>query len=71
MLSAYLGYFKVIDIEGLSWEPVIVIQPEKLAHYKYVRDEGRYKDLEWALEMEFGLPCKVRLVQPEIASTID
>src|SRR5437588_5985404 len=71
MLSAYLGYFKVIDIEGLSWEPVIVIQPEKLAHYKYVRDEGRYKDLEWALEMEFELPCKVRLVQPEIASTID
>ncbi|HLX57488.1 MAG TPA: DNA polymerase III subunit gamma/tau [Ktedonobacteraceae bacterium] len=65
MLAAYLAYYKVVGIEGSLEHPVVVIQTEKSAHYKYVRDENRYKDLEWALEMEFGLPCKVRLLSPD------
>jgi DNA polymerase III subunit gamma/tau len=65
MLSAYLAYYKVVGIEGSPDNPVIVIQAEKQTHYQYVRDENRYKDLEWALEMEFGLPCQVRLVAPD------
>jgi DNA polymerase III subunit gamma/tau len=70
MLSAYLGYYKVIGIEGSPEKPVVVIQAEKLAHFKYVRDENRYKDLEWALEMEFGLPCQVRLISPDQSPTL-
>jgi DNA polymerase III subunit gamma/tau len=65
MLSAYLAYYKVVGIEGSPDNPVVVIQAEKQTHYQYVRDENRYKDLEWALEMEFGLPCQVRLVPPD------
>ena len=65
MLSAYLAYYKIVGIEGSHEHPVVVIQAEKPTHYQYVRDENRYKDLEWALEMEFGLPCRVRLVPPD------
>ena len=65
MLSAYLAYYKVVGIEGSPDNPVVVIQAEKQTHYQYVRDENRYKDLEWALEMEFGLPCQVRLISPD------
>ncbi len=65
MLSAYLAYYKVVGIEGSPDNPVVVIQAEKQTHYQYVKDENRYKDLEWALEMEFGLPCQVRLVPPD------
>src|SRR5579863_3802070 len=64
MVSAYLAYYKVIGIEGSPEHPVVVIQAEKQTHYKYVRDENRTKDLEWALEVEFSLPCQVRLVPP-------
>ena len=64
MLAAYMAYYKVVGIEGSPEHPVVVIQTEKTAHYKYVRDENRTKDLEWALEVEFGLPCQVRLVPP-------
>ncbi|HKV57753.1 MAG TPA: DNA polymerase III subunit gamma/tau [Ktedonobacteraceae bacterium] len=64
MLAAYMAYYKVVGVEGSPEHPVVVIQTEKSAHYKYVRDENRTKDLEWALEVEFGLPCQVRLVPP-------
>ena len=70
MLAAYLGYYKVAGVEGSAEQPVVVIQAEKLAHFKYVRDENRYKDLEWALEMEFSLPCQVRLVPPDQSPSV-
>ncbi len=63
LLAAYLAYFSVVGIEGTAEQPVVVIQTEKPNHLKYVKDEQRYKDLEWALQMEFNLPaCQVRLV---------
>ncbi len=64
MVAAYLAYYKVVGIEGSAERPVVVIQAEKQTHYQYIKDENRYKDLEWALEVEFGLPCQVRLVPP-------
>lgn len=63
MLAGYLAYFNVVRVEGTPGEPVVVIQTERLNHLKYVKDEQRYKDLEWALQMEFNLQsCKVHLV---------
>lgn len=64
MVAAYLAYYKVVGIEGSAEQPVVVIQAEKQTHYQYIKDENRYKDLEWALEVEFGFPCQVRLVPP-------
>jgi DNA polymerase-3 subunit gamma/tau len=65
MMAAYLSYFKIVGIEGTSEQPVVVIQAEKPVHYKFVKENDRYKDLEWALKIEFGLAeCKVRLVAP-------
>jgi len=64
-MAAYLSYFKIVGIEGTSEQPVVVIQAEKPVHYKFVKENDRYKDLEWALKIEFGLvECKVRLVAP-------
>ncbi|HVB73457.1 MAG TPA: DNA polymerase III subunit gamma/tau [Ktedonobacteraceae bacterium] len=65
LVAAHLAYYKVIGIEGSPENPMVVIQAGKQNQYQYVRDENRYKDLEWALEMEFGLPCRVRLVPPD------
>jgi DNA polymerase-3 subunit gamma/tau len=63
-MAAMLRLYKIIDVEGTAEQPIVVIQSEKQAHYKYVKDEDRYKILEWALEMEFSLPCQVRLIPP-------
>ena len=64
MVAAYLAYYKVVSIEGSADRPVVVIQAEKQTHYQYIKDDNRYKDLEWALEIEFGFPCQVRLMPP-------
>ena len=63
-MPAMLRLCKILDVEGTAEQPVVVIQSEKQAHYKYVREEDRYKVLEWALTMEFGSECQVRLVPP-------
>lgn len=63
-LAAMLRLYTILDVEGSVEQPVVVIQSEKQAHYKYVKEEERYKILEWALTIEFGLECKVRLIPP-------
>jgi hypothetical protein len=63
-LAAMLRLYKILDVESTAEQPVVVIQSEKQAHYKYVKEEDRYKVLEWALTIEFGLECRVRLVPP-------
>ena len=63
-MPAMLRLYKILDVEGTAEQPVVVIQSEKQAHYKYVKEEERYKVLEWALTMEFGSECRVRLVPP-------
>ncbi len=63
-MCATLRLFTILDVEGTAKELVVVIQSEKQAHYKYVKVDDRYKILEWALTIEFGLDCRVRLVPP-------
>jgi DNA polymerase-3 subunit gamma/tau len=63
-LAAMLRLYTILDVQGTVEEPVVVIQSEKQAHYKYVKEEERYKILEWALTIEFGLECRVSLIPP-------
>jgi DNA polymerase-3 subunit gamma/tau len=60
LVAATLVHSNVIAIEGTSEEAVIVLHIEKEAHYKIV--SNRLKDVEWALGVEFGQKCRVRLV---------
>ncbi|HZU66202.1 MAG TPA: DNA polymerase III subunit gamma/tau [Ktedonobacteraceae bacterium] len=64
LMAAYLEHFKVVGIEGTAQQPIVIIQAAKQVHYTFVKENDRYKDLEWALTMEFGLPCQVRLLPP-------
>ena len=63
-LASMLRPFNIVGIETASEKTVVVIQSDKQNHYNYVKGNDRYKDLEWALEMEFSLPCQVRLIPP-------
>jgi hypothetical protein len=63
-LAAMLRLYTILDVEGTVEQPVVVIRSEKQAHYKYVKEEERYKILEWALTIEFGFECRVRLIPP-------
>jgi len=60
LAAATLAHSNVIAIEGTAEEAVVVLHIEKEAHYKIV--SNRLKDVEWALGVEFGQKCRVRLV---------
>jgi DNA polymerase-3 subunit gamma/tau len=63
-LSAHLSYFKIVAVEGAVEQPVVAIQAKTSVHHDYLKENDRYKDLEWALTIEFELECRVRLIPP-------
>src|SRR6266571_2477376 len=62
LAAATLTHCRIIAIEGTDEEPIIVLHLASEAHYKIVND--RSKDIEWALNVEFGQNCRVRLLPP-------
>lgn len=60
--AAMLKYYDVVAVEGE--QVVVVVQAQKQGHYNYLNEQDRAKDVEWALTMEFGQKCSVRLVPP-------
>ena len=63
-LSAHLSYFKIVAIEGTAEQPVVAIQAKTYVHHDYLKENDRFKDVEWALTIEFGLECRVHLIPP-------
>ncbi len=62
LAAATLTYCRIVAVEGTDEEPIVVLHLASEAHYKIVND--RSKDIEWALTVEFGQNCRVRLVPP-------
>jgi DNA polymerase-3 subunit gamma/tau len=62
LAAATLTHCRIIAIEGTDEEPIVVLHLASEAHYKIVND--RSKDIEWALTVEFGQNCRVRLLLP-------
>jgi hypothetical protein len=61
-LAYYLRLGRVLAIDDNIEYPSVVIQMQRQG-YSFV--EAHRKVIEWALEMEFGVPCGVRLMPPE------
>ena len=65
--ATMLKYFEIVGIEDRDDQTVIIIQAQKQGHFNYVCENGRLKDVEWALTIEFGQfgrPCEIRLLPP-------
>jgi DNA polymerase-3 subunit gamma/tau len=64
LLAAYLKHWQVVGVEDSSEGVVVLLQAANQRHFESVRANDRPRDIEWALNIEFGQPCKVRLVPP-------
>lgn len=69
LLAAYLKHWQVVGVEDSSEGVVVLLQAANQRHFENVRSNDRPRDIEWALNTEFGQPCKVRLVPPGQAPT--
>lgn len=65
MVAAVLNGYAVVSVEGSSTQPVVVIKASADFHYKTIqKSEERQKLIEWALKIELGQECRVRLLPP-------
>ncbi|HEX4715186.1 MAG TPA: DNA polymerase III subunit gamma/tau [Ktedonobacteraceae bacterium] len=65
LLATFIGMCDVLGVESDGENAVIVIRAAKAAHHKFIRDNDRPKEVEWALSIEFGVPCKLRVLPPD------
>jgi DNA polymerase-3 subunit gamma/tau len=65
LLGTYLGMCDVLGVEEDGESTVVVIRAAKPAHHNFIRAEDRPKEIEWALSMEFGVDCKLRIMAPD------
>lgn len=65
LLATYIGMCDVIGVEAEDAHAVIIIRAAKTAHFKFIKEENRPKEVEWALALEFNQPCKLRVLSPE------
>ncbi len=63
--AAYLNDYTVAAVERGGDVTVVVIQAAHPLHYKYLHENSAYsEDVEWALKLEFDVPCCIRLLPP-------
>ena len=62
--AAYLNDYTIVGVESASDAVVVVMQAAHALHYKYMQEKDYCTDVEWALTIEFGQKCQVRLLAP-------
>jgi hypothetical protein len=64
--AAFLHHCTIIGVERGEDAMIVVIQAAHLPYYQYLHENRRRRaDVEWALKLEFDVPCRVHLLAPE------
>jgi DNA polymerase-3 subunit gamma/tau len=61
--SPMLNYFTVVGLEVAEGETIILIEAANETFFKMLSQGDRAKHVDWALSLEFGQPCRVRLLR--------
>ena len=64
LVAAVLNDYSVVSIEGTATRPVVVIQANAEFHFKALQKPERHKVIVWALGIELGQECELRLLPP-------
>ncbi len=64
-LVAFLNGYAVVAVDGTRDQPVVVIRANMDFHYKALQNATAYHQaIEWAMKIELGQECKLRLLPP-------
>jgi DNA polymerase-3 subunit gamma/tau len=63
-VAPLLNDFFVFAVEGTAEQVVVVIRAAHDWHYKTLAEKERLEFVEWAMKLEFGMECRVRLLPP-------
>jgi DNA polymerase III subunit gamma/tau len=65
IVAALLNDLPVVQIEGTAAQLILVMKASAEFHYKAIhKSEERQRLIEWALKIELGRECRIRLLSP-------
>ncbi|GAC1404975.1 MAG: DNA polymerase III subunit gamma/tau [Ktedonobacteraceae bacterium] len=64
MIQAVLNGYTIVGIEGTQDLPAVVLKASAKFHYDTLQKDERRKAIEWAIKIELGQECQVRLLPP-------
>jgi len=63
-VAALLGCCAIIAVEGTKEIPMVVIQANADIYHKTLQNPSHHATIEWAMKIELGQECKLRLLPP-------
>ena len=67
-VSAFLKGFTIEGIEGTGDLPVVVIKAIADFHYKALQKDEYSEMIQWAMKVELGIECKLRMLSPSASN---
>jgi len=64
MIAAVLNDYTIVSVEGTRNLSIIVLKASAKFHYDTLQKDDRRKAIEWALKIELGQECQIRLLPP-------
>lgn len=64
-IAAILNGFAVVGVEGTRELPVIALKASADFHFKALQKDNSHHAIEWALKLELGQECHVKLLSPQ------
>ena len=64
MIAAILNDYTIVGVEGTRNLPIVVLKASAKFHYDTLQKDDRRKAIEWALKIELGQECQIRLLPP-------
>ncbi len=63
-IAAVLNGYAITGIEGEGATPVVLIRANAAFHYSSLQKSDHQEAIEWAMKIELGTECRVRLLPP-------
>lgn len=68
-IAAILNGYTITGVEGPAELPIVILKAAADFHYKALQKEEHHETIGWALKLELGQQCHVRLVPPGYTSS--
>ncbi len=66
-IAAFLNGYVIVNVEGTDQLPVVIIRATADFHYKSLQKDEYIEAINWAMKIELGRECSVRLLAPGVA----
>ncbi len=68
-IAAVLNGYTVVGVEQAAGLPLVLIRASASFHYTAIQKSEYHESIEWAMKVELGQECRVRLLPPDAAGS--